>query len=238
MLRDLPEALSQPPASTRVARPAIAGAYVRMATDAAAARRFTRMLYEVHRPLARELAAFLDVETARRLMDLGGGSGIVAMELARRHPALHTTVVDLATVCVAGRELVAEEGLADRVAFHGADFLHDALPGGFDVVLECDVNVYSPELVAKVRGALAADGRYLVVDHLASSAGETVPSRVRWALARSLVEPNYIPPSVAAVRTLLETGGFRIASERSFEVVPSTGTRLIRDLTVLDARLS
>ena len=66
----------------------------RMAEDSATARRFTRMLYELHQPLAEALAGFLDLGGAATLMDLGGGSGVISHALVRRHPGLTATVVD------------------------------------------------------------------------------------------------------------------------------------------------
>jgi len=47
------------------------------------AREFTRMLYEVHKNLANELASRLDLAGVHRLMDLGGNSGVVSMALLR-----------------------------------------------------------------------------------------------------------------------------------------------------------
>jgi hypothetical protein len=106
------------------------------------ARRFTRMLLELHAPLAEKLADALDLSGASRMMDLGGGSGVMSHALLRRHPQLSSLVVDIAPVCDAGRAIADELALADRIGFHPADFLHDALPGGFDVILECDIAIH------------------------------------------------------------------------------------------------
>lgn len=64
--------------------------------------------------------------------DLGGGSGVVAMALLRKHPILTAVIVDIANVCEAGHEIVAENAMADRISFHAADILHGALPSGRD----------------------------------------------------------------------------------------------------------
>ena len=77
---DLPRALRAAPD-----QPLPAAGYVeRMAADLDRARRFTRMLLEIHQGLADEVATSLDLSGVRRLMDLGGGSGVVAMTLVRR----------------------------------------------------------------------------------------------------------------------------------------------------------
>jgi SAM-dependent methyltransferase len=234
-LVDLPRRLRATPAPG-AARQGLSSAYARLASDASAAARFTRMLYEVHQPLARELAGSLDLGGVTRLMDLGGGSGVMSVELARRHPSLAVTVVDVATVCETGRDIVAMLGMSDRISFHAADIVHDPLPGGFDVVLECDVNVYGVELFGRVREALDPGGRYLIVDGLAASPGEAPPSRVHWAFTRSMVDPGYAPPSLPEVRAMLEAARFSVASERPMEAPRTAGSRLAEDLIVVDAR--
>ncbi len=51
----------------------------RMRESSQRARRFTRMLYELHQPLAVELAGTLELSDVERLMDLGGGSEMSTM---------------------------------------------------------------------------------------------------------------------------------------------------------------
>jgi len=81
-LLDLPDELRGDRATGRAGRQR---SYVeRMVEDAARARRFTRMLYEIHEPMAVALAGQLDLRGVGRLMDLGGGSGVVAMDLLRQ----------------------------------------------------------------------------------------------------------------------------------------------------------
>jgi hypothetical protein len=114
------------------------------------ARRFTRMLYEIHKPLSEIIPQALDMSGVDRMMDLGGGSGVVSLGLLRQHPQLTAVVVDVAPVCYAGREIAKENSLEERISYHPANFLEDELPSGFDMVLECDVNVYGESLFRKI----------------------------------------------------------------------------------------
>ena len=183
-----------------------------MAADSERARRFTRMLYELHRPVADKLARRIDMAGVGRMVDVGGGSGVVSMALARQHSALAATVVDLATVCDAGRELAIENGLENRVTYHAADFQRDDLPGGFDLALMCDVGVYGPAVFGRIGAALNRHGRLVVADTFAPASGIPPASRLIWAFERSLTDPGHIPPTAEYVQGLLDAAGFRVRS--------------------------
>ncbi|MEE9593685.1 MAG: methyltransferase [Thermoplasmata archaeon] len=152
--------------------------YGRMAEDADWARRFTQMLYEYHQPLAKELVDTLDLTGVARLLDLGGGSGVISMALLRQQPEMEAVVVDVATVCDAGRAIAAGTEVDERVTYHPADFLEDDLPSGFDLILESDVGIHTTELFRKLRGSLNPGGRLVIVDDLAQE-GVVLTSRRR-----------------------------------------------------------
>lgn len=235
-LRDLPDHIATPgpvlPALER-RRPSF---YELMERDRALAGRFTRMLFDLHRELAAALAEALDLRGSRRLMDLGGGSGVIAMALLRRHQNLAAVVVDMAAVCEAGRELAKGSEVAERLSYHPADFLRGELPGGFDVVLECDVDVYDEALLPKVRAALDPGGRFVVVDQLAKSPGEAPPSRAHWAFHRSLAEPDFAYPSAGEVTERVERAGFRLVSERRLPPVGGRADRFTKGMLILEFR--
>lgn len=206
-----------------------------MAGDADRARRFTRMLYEIHAPLAERLAASLHLSSAKRLMDLGGGSGVVSMGLLRRYPGLTAVVVDIENVCIAGREIAADNSVQERITFRAADILSDELPSGFDVVLECDVNVYSEALFRKVHAALIPGGRFLIVDYFAPAPGVAPPSRVHWALECSMTDPEFSYPSKDAVKALLKDAGFRAVAESNLSGDGDGSSRYASGLAVIEA---
>jgi ubiquinone/menaquinone biosynthesis C-methylase UbiE len=68
------------------------------------------------------------------MLDLAGGHGAYAMELCRRHSALHADVVDLPAAARWGRAIVAEEGMTDRVSFIEGDLFEADLGADRDLV--------------------------------------------------------------------------------------------------------
>jgi predicted TPR repeat methyltransferase len=189
--------------------------YAQIVESPERARRFTRMLYEIHLPLAEELAQCLDLSGVKRLMDLGGGSGVMSLALLRRQAQLEAVVVDIPNVCAAGREIAEEYSMTKRFTYHEADFLQDELPTGFDLVLECDVGPYSEALFRKVRAALNPGGRLVVIDHFVSDSDVAPPSCLFWAFEGSLANPDLAYTTTDEIRARLARAGFQVLSERA-----------------------
>jgi SAM-dependent methyltransferase len=209
---------------------------VEMSASPERARRFTRMLYELHQPLADELAGILDMSAAERLLDLGGGSGVVSIALLRRFSRLTAVVMDIPNVCAAGREIAVDNSLEDRVTYHVGDFVDGDLPTGFDVVLECDVNIYSEALFRKVRAVLNPGGRFLIVDQLAPADGIAPSSRLHWAFKGSLVDPQFAYPTADEIQAQLGRAGFVSVTCREL-VLGHPGAATFTDgLVLIEAR--
>lgn len=94
---------------------------------------FLRGLHGMSVAAGRNLAAQPQFSEAESLIDVGGGSGGLAIALCEAHPQLHATVVDLPSVVPITAEMVEEAGLADRITVKTADILNNPLEGEFDV---------------------------------------------------------------------------------------------------------
>jgi len=176
--------------------------------------RFTRKLYEIHLPLAEQLANMLDLRGAKRLLDLGGGSGVVSFALLRKKHDLTSVVVDVENVCQAGREIASENKLEKRITYLAADFLKDDLPTGFDIVILCDVGSFSEALFRRIHDVLNPKGHLVIVDKFAPSRTSAPPSRLSSAFLFSLEYPS---PSIdfttaEVVQARLQQAGFRGSS--------------------------
>lgn len=185
----------------------------RMRASPERAREFTRMLFQVHRDLANQVAELLDLTGVERMMDLGGNSGVISMALLRKHPALTSTVVDIENVCVAGREIAEEEGLSDRISYHPAEFDTDEFPSGFDLVLQCDVAKYGIQLLRKLHRSLKPGGRLIFVDHFSPAENLAPTTNIEWTFLDSLHDPNFGFPTLDEVRTRLVQAGFKVSDE-------------------------
>jgi cyclopropane fatty-acyl-phospholipid synthase-like methyltransferase len=210
--------------------------FQRILKDPSYAASFTRMLYEIHIALAEQLADLLDLRGVNRLMDLGGGSGVVSFALLRKRHELTSVVVDVENVCQTGREIASENRLEKRITYLAADILQDDLPAGFDMVMLCDVGSFGDTLFRRIRGVLNLKGRLVVVDKFAPSETDAPPSRLSSAFLTSLEYPAQSIgfTTVETVRTRLQKVGFRDFSTTSVPHKDNLPWNL--DWTVLEAR--
>ncbi|WP_397547665.1 methyltransferase [Rhodothermus marinus] len=91
-------------------------------------RQFIDAMSSVQRANFIALAERFDFSPYRTLCDMGGASGLLCIEVARRHPHLACYTFDLPAVAPIARENVARHGLAERITVLSGDFFEDDFP--------------------------------------------------------------------------------------------------------------
>ena len=84
------------------------------------------------------LGAWVDVDGARRILDVGAGTGLIALMMAQRSPSARVTAVEIDPEAAAeARGNVAASPWADRVEVVEGDFLSMAasMTPGFDLIV-------------------------------------------------------------------------------------------------------
>lgn len=118
---------------------------------------------------AAALATVYDFAPHHRLLDVGGGTGSWSIAVARSHPHLDATVIDLPVVAAIAAERVAAAGLAPQVDVIARDVKQSRIPGGYDAFLVANlVHYWSPEdnqrLLRRVRAAAEPGACLLLAD--------------------------------------------------------------------------
>ena len=103
----------------------------------------------------------------QRILDLGGGPGLVAIALARRLPDLHGTVFDFAETAAVAQENIARAGLEKRLGIIGGDLDLDDIGSGYDLIWCSSVFHFAHDLDGLLRRLHAAlnPGGVLVCCH-------------------------------------------------------------------------
>jgi ubiquinone/menaquinone biosynthesis C-methylase UbiE len=139
-------------------------------------RRYLEGQLELARLSAAEVARKLPLpRRPRAVLDIGGGHGQYSAALCQRYPELTATVLDLPGSAAIGREIIAADGLAERVVFRDGDATTADLGDGYDAVLCFNlVHHLSPAQAAglfrRARAALKPGGTLAVLDVFADRA--------------------------------------------------------------------
>jgi len=107
-----------------------------------------------------------DLAPYRRVVDLGGATGHLAMAIADRYPEMEAAVFDLPEVIEYAREFTA----GSRVELIGGDFFSDALPEADLYALGRILHDWSEDkieaLLARIYAALPAGGALLIAEKM------------------------------------------------------------------------
>ena len=109
--------------------------------------------------LAQAVAKNLDCSRRKRLLDIGGGSGIYSCSLVAHHPHLTATVFEKPPVDRVCADAIARRGYATRVSVVAGDMFAEPLPEGF--YLHLFSNVLHDWEEGQVRALLASSFRSL-----------------------------------------------------------------------------
>jgi predicted O-methyltransferase YrrM len=121
--------------------------------------------------LAPQIIAQVNPGGARRLLDVGGGSGTYTIAFLQASPEMRATLFDRPQVIEMAKEMIAKANLMDRVALVAGDYSTDALPGGHDLAfVSAIIHQNSPDenlaMYRNIYNALSPGGRIVVRDHI------------------------------------------------------------------------
>lgn len=132
---------------------------------------FFRGLYPAAVATGRDLASRYDFSAYHTLVDVGGGSGGVALAITEAYPHLHATVMDLPTVVSVTKRFIEEAHAIDRVQALPDDVVNAPLSGTYDVaVLRSLLQVLAPDdalqALTHIGAALNPGGRIFIVGRI------------------------------------------------------------------------
>lgn len=118
----------------------------------------------------------------RHLVDIGCGSCVYSIALAKENPHLRITAIDRASVCALAQESVDAAGLSDRITVRAGDIFEETVPDA-DVAILSNVaegftSARAASLVKHVHGWLPDGGELLIHSHMWEHAGTSFPFTV------------------------------------------------------------
>jgi hypothetical protein len=96
---------------------------------------FTHAMYGVSVAPAKALTKVFNFSEHKKMMDIGGGSGVYAIEAVKACPNMSATVIDLEPACNVASEYINKFHLQERIGTLILDFVKQDLPKDCDVAL-------------------------------------------------------------------------------------------------------
>jgi cyclopropane fatty-acyl-phospholipid synthase-like methyltransferase len=170
---DLPEALrtGQPQNETKHGEK---GVFEELYSDPAKLEQFLEAMSGLSRINFEALADKFDFSRYQTLCDVGGASGLLCMEVARKHPRIYCTSFDLPAVEPVAKKRIAAAGLSDRIRVSSGDFFQDPLPKADIITMGMILHDWNLErkmqLVRAAYDALPTGGAFIAVEALIDDA--------------------------------------------------------------------
>ena len=181
--------------------------------------RFTHAMHGVSIGPAIQLPKAYDFSKHRRMMDIGGGSGVYVIQVVKANPNMTATILDLEPVCQVAEQYIKIHNLQDKVKTKPLDFFNEDIPTGYDVAfLSHIIHDYNEEkgiaLLKKIYNSLANDGVVVISEWLLND-DKTGPAASALMGLNMIIESyggkNY---SYAEIADMLKQAGFKGTEKR------------------------
>jgi predicted O-methyltransferase YrrM len=170
---------------------------------------------------AQMIATAVDLSSARRLLDVGGGPGTHAIVCCQKYPHLQAVVFDLPQTLTHTAEIVTEYGLSDRIHLQPGDWNEDEFGADFDaVLLSMAMHGAGSQAAMKLGKAFRAlnPGGWLLVQEFLLNAEKTGP--LLPALFNLMVGAYSLPELLAEIEAAGFVGaGLRAVGDRGNSLV-------------------
>ena len=196
-------------------------------------RRFLRGMHGFGQLSSPAVVAAFDLSHFRRLVDLGGATGHLAMAACERYPQLRAVVFDLPKVLELAREFM-DAAARERIELLAGDFFDNDLPEGDLYAVGRILHDWSEEkirrLLRKIQEALPVGGGLLIAEKLLDE-DKSGPTPAHMQSLNMLVCTEGKERTVSEYAALLREAGFASVESRR------TGAPLDAVLAIKGARV-
>jgi SAM-dependent methyltransferase len=154
----------------------------------------------------------------RKMLDLGGGPGLIGMAVVAAHPAMRGVVFDLPPVAKAAEKFVFDYGMEGRMEVVAGDFCFEPIGEKYDLIF-ASASLYSckqdlDSVIEKVRDALNPGGVFASL-HEGLTCEKTKPEAMKL---------GWLPSELLGKNLAFEQGEIRASMRRAGFVSISTRT--------------
>jgi SAM-dependent methyltransferase len=117
----------------------------------------------------------------KKMLDLGGGPGIIGTAIVAAHPNMKGVIFDLPAVVKVAERFIKEDNMEDRMEVLGGDFNRDSIGEGYDLILACNTLQFARDIdfvMKKVYNALNENGVFVSIFPFGQTHERTKPENV------------------------------------------------------------
>lgn len=159
--------------------------------------------------LERMQVLYPDDSRPLRILDLGGGTGILAIEFVKHFPNSRAVVFDTPAVTPVTQEIICEHQAESKVTVISGDFNRDSLEGPYDFIIASGIlNFVSGDLsdfIKKMADALNYGGYLFVVGQFADHDYDAPPNMVSWL--SGFLDGIPLPPNQREMEGAIQKAG-------------------------------
>jgi hypothetical protein len=185
-----------------------------LAQNAEASQIFNQVMTERAGPTAAAVCAAYDFSGINKLVDVGGGHGILITTILKANPHLRGIVFDLPSVAEGAKDLLKREGVADRCEVVPGNFFESVPVEGDAYILSSVIHDWDDDhaitILKNIRQNMPKDGKLLLVDYVIQPGSQPHPGKISDIIM--LVTENGLERTEAEFRALLERAGFKLTN--------------------------
>lgn len=175
------------------------------------------------------ILAVYDFSAIRKLVDVGGGHGLLLASILKAYPQMHGKLFDLPSVLEDAPSVLAAHGVGDRCECVGGDFFSVSVPTGGDAYIMQSIlhgldDNHALQLLSNVHNAMRQGGTLLSVEGVVPEGNR--PSTSKLGDLHMMIFTPSRERSESEYRALFKRGGFHLT-----RVVPTPSV-----LTILEGK--
>lgn len=157
---------------------------------------------------------------AKKLLDLGGGPGLMGAEMVKRHPELQGVLLDQPAVVRLAEKELKEAGVLDRISFIAGDYNEVGFGDGYDIVWASHNLYYVRDragFFARLKAAMTHGGVLLCL-HEGLTHERTGPQSIVLSRLSLALEGQDVSFEKGEISAVLEKAGFASVESRVMDL--------------------
>ena len=157
-----------------------------------------------------------------RILDLGGGTGILSVEFVKHFPNSRAVIFETASVAKIAEEIVLQHNAEKKIDVVSGNFNRDSIGGSYDLIIASGILNFIDcpltDFIQKLTSALQDGGHLLIIGQYADHDYDAPPNMLSWL--SGLLNGVPLPPSGEEIAEATQKSGLlavEIVNDNMFE---------------------